>query len=141
MDKTNLLLYGLAGIAAVLCGAWLVQQHQPIPDYKPVSVFTEEPYTFEVKMNTDHAVVLKPNGFTVEIRQADQRPVSGAAIDITLSMPDMFCGTSTVKASEVAPGIYHGDGIPLMAGASTADVKVSLNGHTYSMQHPFWAAR
>lgn len=141
MDKMNLLLYGLTGIAAVLFAAWLVQRHTPVPVYKPVSVFTEEPYTFAVKMNSDKAVVLKPNAFTVEIRQADQRPVSGAAIDITLSMPDMFCGSSTVKAAEIAPGVYQGDGIPLMAGASSAEVKVSLNGQTYTMQHSFWAMR
>jgi len=143
MDKTNILLYGLGAIAVTLLAAWLLQLHKPAPDYKPVSVFTEEPYSFEIKLQSGktEAAVLQPNAFIVEIRRDDRRPVSGAAVDITLSMPDMFCGTSTAKAAEIAPGLYRGDGIPLMAGASSAEVKVSLNGRTYTMAHPFWAAR
>jgi hypothetical protein len=139
------ILFCIGAVLAVLAYAgWMVSgagTGAASPAYPAVTELKQEPYTVQVKLNTAEAVMLKPNTFTVTIRRTDERPVSGAAVDISLFMPSMFCGTSTVKAAEVQPGVYQGEGIPLMAGPSAAEVKVQLDGRSFAVQHPFLGVR
>jgi hypothetical protein len=137
MSKSNLFIYVLALVCLVLGAAWIVSQKKP--HFEPISVVTDGPYTLQVQLDSGQATILKPNAFTVSIKEANQLPVSGATVNITLSMPDMFCGSSTAAAKEIEPGIYLGEGIPLMAGPSSAEVSIAFNGQTYKVQHPFLA--
>ncbi|TDF97501.1 FixH family protein [Paenibacillus piri] len=144
-NRGNLFFCGAAVLAMIAFVGWMLAGAgtgaAAVSDRPAMTESVQGPYTFQVQLNAAEAVVLKPNTFTVTIMRADERPVGQADIDITLYMPDMFCGTSTAKAKEVRPGVYQGDGIPLMAGASAAEVKVQLDGRTYTVQHPFVAAR
>jgi len=142
-NRGNTILICAAVLAVICFSAWMLAGTET-GAAAPVSATTEHmrgPYTIQVKMNAAEAVMLKPNTFTVSIVRADEQPVSGAVVDITLFMPDMFCGTSTVRAVEAQPGQYEGDGIPLMAGSTSADVRVQLDGRTYTVLHPFVAVR
>jgi hypothetical protein len=143
-NRGNLIVCSAAVLAAVLFGGWLLTgagTGARAASYPEATEAAQAPYTFEVRLERAEAVVLKPNTFTVTIGQDDRLPVSGADVRITLYMPDMFCGTSEAKAVEVRPGVYQGEGIPLMAGASAADVSINLDGRTYTVQHRFKAVR
>ncbi|MCR8629791.1 FixH family protein [Paenibacillus radicis (ex Xue et al. 2023)] len=145
INRGNMLFCCTAVLAVIAFFGWLMTGAgigAASPSYRPTTELVQEAYTFQVSLtNSTEAVMLKPNPFTVTIHNADQRPASGAAVDITIYMPDMFCGTSTVKAKEIQPGVYQGDGIPLMAGKSAAEVKVQLDGRTFTVEHPFLTVR
>ncbi|WP_179232705.1 FixH family protein [Paenibacillus rigui] len=141
MTRSSLFLYTLVIVCVVLCAALIVSRKASSQHYSPTSVATSGPYTLQVQMASAEAKVLKPNTFTVSVREANNTPVRGASVSIAISMPDMFCGVSTAQAEEVEPGIYRGEGIPLMAGRSSAEVSVALNGHKYTIEHPFLSVR
>ncbi|NOU96233.1 hypothetical protein GC093_23865 [Paenibacillus sp. LMG 31456] len=145
INRGNMIFCCAAVLAVIAFFGWLLTGAgigAASPSYRPTTELAQDNYTFQVSLaNSTEAVMLKPNAFTVTIHQANQHPVSGAAVDITIFMPDMFCGTSTVKAKEIQPGVYQGDGIPLMAGNSAAEVKVQLEGRTFTVEHPFLTVR
>lgn len=145
--RGNLIFCSAALLAVLMFFGWLLTGAGTGADaasasFRPVTELVEEPYTFQVKLkDASEAVMLKPNPISITIHGADDRPVSGAVVDLTVFMPDMFCGTSSAKAVEVQPGVYQGEGIPLMAGKSAAEVKVQIGGRTYTIEHQFLAVR
>lgn len=146
-NRGNLIFCSAALLAVLTFFGWLLTGAGTGADaaeapFRPVTELTAEPYTFQVKLkDASEAFMLKPNPISIMIRGADDRPVSGAVVDITVYMPDMFCGTSSAKAVEVQPGVYLGEGIPLMAGKSAAEVKVQLDGRTFTIEHLFLSVR
>lgn len=140
MSKSKMFIYGLVLVCMVLCAGLVVSRKASSEQYTPTSVAVSGPYTLQVEMASAEAKVLKPNTFTISVREANT-PVSGAQVNIAISMPDMFCGISEAKAEEIGPGVYRGYGIPLMVGRSSAEVTVALNGQKYTIEHPFLSVR
>ncbi|MEK3882266.1 hypothetical protein [Paenibacillus sp. PL2-23] len=62
------------------------------------------------------AKVLAPNTFRLTLTDTEGEPLRGAALSIKLEMLDMLCGDYHFQLSESLPGVYMGEGIPLMAG-------------------------
>jgi hypothetical protein len=143
-NRGNLIFCSTAMLVVIAFVGWMLTgagTGSASPSYRQVTESVQEPYTIQVKLNTDEAVMLKPNPFTITIHQGQGQPVSGAMVDMSVYMPDMFCGTSTATATEIRPGIYQADGIPLMAGKSAAEIKVQVAGQTYTVVHPFLSVR
>jgi len=141
MSRNSMFIYVLVIVCVALCAALVLTRKASSEQYAPSTVATTGPYTLQVQMASPEAKVLKPNTFTISVQEANRTPVSGAQVNIAISMPDMFCGISTAHAEEVEPGVYRGEGIPLMAGRSSAEVTVALNGQTYTVEHPFLSVR
>ena len=60
---------------------------------------------------------LDPASLTVRVTDAAGRPVAGAAVSLSLDMPDMPMGNNVAAAREMAPGVYRATGRFTMAGA------------------------
>ncbi|MBU7317426.1 FixH family protein [Paenibacillus oleatilyticus] len=134
-------LFGLGAI--IVLGTWFGfrQFAATSPQFPPVSDFLVDGYRIQVALHPSPATALKPTTFTVTLRDADGRPVSGATGTATISMPQMLCGESPFTLTETETGRYVGEGIPLMAGSSVADVSMTAGDQSLRVRFPFAAVR
>ncbi|XOK58546.1 FixH family protein [Paenibacillus elgii] len=134
-------LFGLG--AMIVLGTWFGfrQFATTSPQFPPVSDFLVEGYRIQVALHPSPATALKPATFTVTLRDSDGRPVSGATGTATISMPQMLCGESPFTLTETETGRYVGEGIPLMAGSSVADVSMTAGDQSLRVRFPFAAVR
>ncbi|AEI44245.1 FixH family protein [Paenibacillus mucilaginosus] len=140
--KGGLLTAGAAAAALLWAagGAWpggAAEEADP-----PYREFAAGEYKVEVALPGVPAQVLRENPLAVSVRNAAGAPVSGAAVQVDITMPGMFCGTSSSELQETEPGRYTGSGIPLMPGRQTAGVTVRLpGGESLQVSFPFSAER
>lgn len=80
------------------------------------------------------AKVLQNNTFTLELTDSDEAPLQGASLAVKLDMIGMVCGDVVFKMKEVSPGIYTGEGIPLMAGMWKAMLTIESGDKTYTIE-------
>lgn len=134
-------LFGLGAMIGL--GTWFGfrQFAAPSPSFPAVSDFTVEGFRIQVSLHPSPATALKPGTFIVTLRDADGRPVSGAAGAAAISMPQMLCGASPFGLTETEAGRYVGEGIPLMPGSSVADVSMTTGDRTLRVRFPFAAVR
>ncbi|MDF2836280.1 MAG: YtkA-like protein [Paenibacillus sp.] len=81
-------------------------------------------YRLEWSISQYPAVALRDNGFRLQLLDASDQPLSGAKIGIKLEMLDMLCGDYNFELRETSPGVYEGDGVPLMPGLWRATAAV-----------------
>ncbi|MCP3772889.1 FixH family protein [Paenibacillus sp. MZ04-78.2] len=129
--------------AMIVLGTWFGfrQFAGTSPQFPPVSDFMVEGYRIQVSLHTSPARALKPGTFTVTLHDTAGRPVSGATGTATISMPQMLCGASPFTLTETEAGLYVGEGIPLMAGSSVADVSMTTGDTLLRVRFPFAAVR
>jgi hypothetical protein len=70
------------------------------------------------------------------LRDADQQPVSGAAVALDLTMPAMEMPVNRPQATEVESGVYRADAIFTMAGEWQILVEVSYQGQDEEFRFP-----
>ena len=140
-NTASLRLFGLG--AMIVLGTWFGfrQFAATSPQFPPVSDFMVEGYRIQVVLHPSPATALKPATFTVTLRDAAGRPVSGAIGTATISMPQMLCGASPFTLTETEAGRYVGEGIPLMPGSSVADVSITAGDQSLQVRFPFAAVR
>lgn len=85
------------------------------------------------------AQVLHNNTFTLELHDQAGAPLQGADIAVQLDMLHMVCGDFTFKMTEMTPGFYQGEGIPLMAGTWKATSTLQIGDETYTLVRHFKA--
>lgn len=110
------------------------------PSLEPMTIAQTASYQIKIESDTFPAKVLQTNRFQVTMTQNEQ-PVENAIISITLWMPRMLCGELEVTTEQIKPGVYEGEGIPLMPGIWNADVAIHLDGLNYEARHIFEAVR
>ncbi|WP_168119047.1 hypothetical protein [Paenibacillus sp. HB172176] len=72
------------------------------------------------------AIVLDDNHFSIAIQDAADAALHATSLQIKLDMIGMLCGDYTFDLVETSPGVYEGDGIPLMAGLWKATLTIRL---------------
>lgn len=81
------------------------------------------------------AVVLQNNGFQLRLLDSSDQPITDALIGVKLEMLDMLCGDYTFELRETSPGVYEGDGVPLMPGLWRATAYIQPEtGESYMVQ-------
>ncbi|MFF2888192.1 FixH family protein [Paenibacillus sp. NPDC057967] len=70
------------------------------------------------------ATVLASNTFQLKMSDASGNPLQGAQLDIKLEMISMVCGDFDFSLTETAPGLYSGEGVPLMPGLWKASLTI-----------------
>jgi|GEM_PF-1917507 len=78
---------------------------------------------------------LRNNKFTLLIETAEGAPLQGASASMLLDMIGMDCADVAFELSEVSPGVYEGEGMPLMAGAWKATLSLEAEGESYKVVH------
>lgn len=73
------------------------------------------------------ATVLSGNTFTLTLSDEDGKPFEGVEMIVKLEMLGMICGDYHFEMSETAPGVYTGEGVPLMPGLWKATVTIQGN--------------
>lgn len=110
------------------------------PNLEPVTIAQTDSYEIKIESDSYPAKVLQSNRFQVTMTQ-DEQPVENAIISITLWMPRMLCGELEVETKQIKPGVYEGEGIPLMPGLWNADVQIRLDDQNIEASHRFEAVR
>ncbi|UVI32595.1 FixH family protein [Paenibacillus spongiae] len=77
----------------------------------------------EMTLGTYPVKRLQSNDFTVKLSKPDGMPASSYKLHVRLSMSNMVCGVVSFELKEIAPGVYNGDAVPLMAGIWDAAVE------------------
>jgi hypothetical protein len=75
-------------------------------------------------IDTYPAKVLHENHFVIDLTDQSGAPLQGAALSVKLDMVNMVCGDYAFKMTEIAPGKYTGEGVPLMAGTWKATLSL-----------------
>lgn len=88
------------------------------------AVWTINPYA---------AKVLHENTFTFQVTDITGAPLQGAAISVQLDMIGMVCGNYNFDMKESSPGVYKGEGVPLMAGTWKATLTINKDKETYTV--------
>ncbi|KRE39944.1 hypothetical protein [Paenibacillus sp. Soil522] len=79
------------------------------------------------------AKVLHSNHFLIELTDLSGAPLQGAGLTVKLNMLNMICGDYEFSMTETAPGMYSGEGVPLMAGTWKAALTLVTGDHTYTI--------
>ncbi|MCR2805521.1 FixH family protein [Paenibacillus soyae] len=117
------LMLALAGAAAVAIVMLLVRPQSTSAD----SAMTEHSFAgghLVWEIQDYPAAVLAENTFLLTLKDAGGQPIQNASLAVKLEMIDMVCGDYDFVLTEVAPGVYTGEGIPLMAGLWKATLTI-----------------
>lgn len=79
------------------------------------------------------AKVLHSNNFSIELTDLSGAPLQDARLTVKLDMLNMICGDYEFSMTEIAPGRYSGEGVPLMAGTWKATLTLVTGDHTYTI--------
>ncbi|MGO4375695.1 FixH family protein [Paenibacillus sp. MCAF20] len=130
--RTPLLKWSLALLAAAViitaAFAWL-QTTEAAPPAVTEHSFEEGSLTWEIGRYP--AKVLDLNDFRLSLRNSEGAPLRNAELSIVLDMIGMNCGNYSFKLTETAPGVYEGEGMPLMAGTWKATLTLDTADGNY----------
>lgn len=117
------LMFALVGTAAIVIAALLLRPSAISAD----SAITEHRYDngrLQWQIEDYPAIVLQGNTFRLTLTDAGGEPLRGAELAIKLEMIDMECGDYDFRLTETSPGVYTGEGVPLMAGLWKATLTI-----------------
>lgn len=123
--------FAVTALLIVLALTWIQSSEEappPTTEHSFVAghaIWTIRPYP---------AKVLENNTFTLELTDSAGAPLQGASLTIKLDMIGMVCGDVVFKMKESSPGLYTGEGIPLMAGMWRATLTVENGDKTYTVE-------
>lgn len=82
------------------------------------AVYTDHSMRMEIQLETDAAAIhaMEEVVLSLQATRPSGEPMSGAALRIRVSMPDMLCGILPGEAVETAPGVYQITVLPVMSG-------------------------
>ncbi|MFC4775293.1 FixH family protein [Paenibacillus sp. GCM10023252] len=125
--------------AAILCtwaGSFFMRSSQT--DAPPKTSHQVGDWRAEWSIGPYPAKVLEANTFTIRMVNSEGKPMQGAVIAGKLDMVGMVCGNVAVELKETSPGVYVGEGVPLMAGTWSASLSVmSQDGTSTTMIRRF----
>jgi nitrogen fixation protein FixH len=134
-----------ASVAAVLAAAAVISvihARAGAADVQPQLVTqTEDGYKAEMELGSSPVKILHHNAFTVTLTDENGMPVKNSKLKVVLSMPSMICGDASFEMREVAPGVYKGDAVPLMAGVWEAVVSAETESGTITFTRKLKAER
>lgn len=124
---SRLAMYAIWSVAVLMIAAALyaLLRSSPAAAADPAStVHQQAGIRMDWSISQYPAVALQNNGFRLRLIDANNQPLTGAGIGVKLEMLDMLCGDYTFELRETSPGVYEGDGVPLMAGLWRATATV-----------------
>lgn len=122
----------LAGLIAVTAAARLSAEGKA-----DSAVYEDDAVRIEIAGERSEASVLEEAAFRVTVADPSGEPVSGANLEIVLSMPSMLCGQFPAVVVEQEPGVYRATAVPVMRGNWQAEAKIELNGEMVRLHSPF----
>jgi hypothetical protein len=94
------------------------------------------PLKIDLKVDPAEPAPNKPAKFNVTITDQDGKPVTGADVNIALTMKTMDMGEEKVKLADKGNGDYQGAGKVTMAGDWNAAVSAKKSGQTAVQSFP-----
>ncbi|MBB6677897.1 FixH family protein [Cohnella lubricantis] len=118
----------IAGVLGILNGA---------TSSESVSGYEDGGFQVSVQAPDSAVRVMKPAEFTVTATGANGQPVANADLRAVLYMPDMFCGLFEAEVTEISPGVYEVQGVPVMKGKWVAKLTLASDGNQGTFVQPF----
>lgn len=94
------------------------------------------PLKIDLKIDPAEPAPNKPAKFNITITDPDGKPVTGADVNIALTMKTMDMGEEKVKLADKGNGQYEGQGKVTMAGDWNAAVSAKKGGQTAVQSFP-----
>lgn len=134
---SRMVTYALLAAAIILIAASLhaLLQMSPAAAADPASTSHHQAgVRMDWSIRQYPAVALQNNGFQLRLLDSSDQPVTGSRIGVKLEMLDMLCGDYTFELRETSPGVYEGEGVPLMPGLwrATASIQPEM-GESYKV--------
>lgn len=123
--RTSWLALALASAAAIALVAVLLLRPSSISADSAMTEHLFKGGQLQWHIEDYPATVLEENSFRLTLTDASGEPLSGAELAIKLEMIDMVCGDYDFTLTETAPGVYIGEGVPLMAGLWKASLTIN----------------
>ncbi|MDQ0116672.1 FixH family protein [Paenibacillus harenae] len=125
-------LLALLAAAVIVTAAftWL-QTTEAAPPAVTAHSFGEGSVTWEIGRYP--AKVLELNDFRLTLNTSSGAPLQNAHLSIVLDMIGMNCGNYSFELTETAPGVYEGEGMPLMAGTWKATLSLETAEGSYTI--------
>ncbi|OMF24813.1 hypothetical protein BK133_22220 [Paenibacillus sp. FSL H8-0548] len=125
-----ILIFVVLALLASLTFIWLRSGAKAAP---PITEHTFELGQAVWEIDAYPAKVLQENHFEVGLTDLTGAPLQGAILSVKLEMLNMVCGDYEFQMTEVLPGKYSGEGIPLMAGKWKATITLEKAEHSYTL--------
>lgn len=86
-------------------------------------------------------IALHTSTLTVELSDEENRPVTGATLEMTVDMKSMHHPLPKTEMTETSPGVYAGEFVPVMSGKWFAEISAAAGGRTFTFSHSFTVKR
>lgn len=123
--------FAVTALLTVLALTWIQSGKEASP---PITEHTFEAGHAIWTIRPYPAKVLQNNTFTLELTDSAGAPLQGAVLTVKLDMIGMVCGDVSFNIKEISPGLYTGEGIPLMAGMWKAALTIESGNKTYTLE-------
>lgn len=110
-------------IGAALIFLLVKSDHSTAYPFMPEQAIPQGEVIWE--LDNSPAKALELNAFKISLRDLTGKPITGASLRMQLDMIGMLCGDYSFVLTESSPGIYEGEGMPLMAGRWKADLTIA----------------
>lgn len=105
--------------------------------YPAESTYRNE--SIDIRIRTDDAPVrlLEETTFYIHVQDSKGYPVNDASIQLTITMPSMYCGEFQAKITSIGDGSYEARVAPVMSGAWEAETVIRAGDRSYTVKHRF----
>ncbi|MCU6707212.1 FixH family protein [Paenibacillus sp. J5C_2022] len=110
-------------IGAALIFLLVKSDHSTAYPFMPEQAIPQGEAIWEI--DNSPAKALELNTFRISLRDLAGEPITDASLRMQLDMIGMVCGDYSFALTESSPGVYEGEGMPLMAGRWKADLTIA----------------
>lgn len=126
------LLIALLSATALFGAGWTwLQAGEAAPPAITVHSFQEG--RLEWQIGPYPAKALHANAFEITLQDSSGNPLRSAALAVNLEMVGMEHGDNAIELKEESPGVYRGEGVPVMAGMWKATLSLETKEQSYSV--------
>lgn len=125
-----LIIFLFIALLLVAVIGWLRSGEAPAP---PITEHDFDKGHVEWTIEGYPTKALHNNLFSLMLTDRNGVPLRGATLEIKLDMLNMVCGDYVFSLEEISPGLYTGEGVPLMAGMWKATLTLVSEDQTYTL--------
>lgn len=104
----------MLAIGAALIVLLLKSDHSSAYSFIPKQAIPQGEASWEI--DNSPAKALELNTFRITLHNLAGKPITDVSLRMQLDMIGMVCGDYSFVLTESSPGVYEGEGMPLMAG-------------------------
>ncbi|MFD0959586.1 FixH family protein [Paenibacillus chungangensis] len=113
----------MLAVGAALIVLQLKSDHSTAYSFMPKQAIPQGEVNWEI--DNFPARALELNTFRISLHNMAGKPITDMSLQMQLNMIGMVCGDYSFVLTESSPGVYEGEGMPLMAGRWQASLTIA----------------